>query len=235
MSSKKPGILEPLRVRVRRFQFIVGMGFVALIMGQMLTVALALRLSVRVQSLPLETLRLMLGVVLENLWVLGVLPLLCYGAARVIELRPWTTGVGAAASGSVFTLALDFVRSGTDGLWQGGLLSALNVSAFAVGVLLSARAVTWGRAAASQQSQKAQTKAEERKSEYDEFLRAAEQGAARLEQREASATQASTPQAPVAPPAAEAAPVVSLPEQPTPAAAEPESSSPPDVSKTPAA
>jgi hypothetical protein len=233
VSSKKPGILEPLRVRVRRFQFIVGMGFVALVMGQMLTVALALRLSVRVQALPLETLRLMLGVVLENLWVLGVLPLMCYGAARVIELRPWTTAAGGAASGSVFTLALDFVRSGVDGLWQGGLLSALNVAAFAVGVVLSARAVTWGRAAASQQSEKAQSKAQERKSEYDEFLRAAEQGAARLEQREAAA-QSATPQAPVAPePAAQ---VVSLPEQPAPAAApEPEPSSPPDVPKTPAA
>ncbi|HZI15524.1 MAG TPA: hypothetical protein VE153_34450 [Myxococcus sp.] len=231
MSSKK-GILEPLRVRVRRFQFILGMGFVALVMGQMLTVALALRLSVRVQSLPLESLRLLLGVVLENLWVLGVLPLLCYGAARAIELRPWTTGAGAAASGSVFTLALDFVRSGTDGLWQGGLLSMLNVAAFAVGVVLSARAVTWGRAAASQQSEKAQEKAQERKSEYDEFLRAAEQGAARLEQREAAA-QAPAPQATEAPPAAEAAQVVSLPEPPAPS--EPEPAAPPDVPKTPAA
>ncbi len=229
MSSKK-SVLEPLRVRVRRFQFILGMGFIALVMGQMLTVALALRLSERVRSLPVESLRMLVGVALENLWVLGVLPLMCYGAARVIELRPWTTAVGGAASGSVFTLALDFVRSGTEGLWEGGLGSALNVVAFAGGVVLSARAVMWGRAAATQQSQKAQEKAQERKSEYDEFLRAAEQGAARLEQREAAATQP-----PPASPAAEAAPVVSLPEQPAPSAPEARQDTPPDVPKTPAA
>lgn len=205
--SSKTSVLEPLRVRVRRFQFIVGLGFIALVVGSVLSVALTLRLSVRVQALPLGLLRVVMAVLLENLWVLVVLPLLCYGAARVMELKPWSTGAGAAMSGAAFVLALNFVQNGTEGLWLGGLGSVLNVVAFAVGVVLSARAVMWGRAAAAQQSGKAQEKAQERKSEYDEFLRAAEAGAARLEQREAAAQQ---------PQASEAEPT-------------------PDTSKTPAA
>ncbi|MFP2905056.1 hypothetical protein ACLESD_08375 [Pyxidicoccus sp. 3LFB2] len=208
--SSKTSVLEPLRVRVRRLQFIVGLGFIALVAGSVLSVSLTLRLSVRVQALPLGLMRVLMAVLLENLWVLGVLPLLCYGAARVMELKPWSTAAGAAASGATFILALNFVQSGVGGLWLGGLGSVLNVVAFAVGVVLSARAVMMGRAAAAQQSSKAQEKAQERKSEYDEFLRAAEAGAARLEQREA----ATQPQAPEA-------------------AATPEAT--PDTSKTPAA
>ncbi|MCP3140694.1 hypothetical protein [Pyxidicoccus xibeiensis] len=195
--SPKTSVLEPLRVRVRRFQFIVGLGFLALVGGSVLSVSLAMRLSARVQTLPLGFMRVLMAVLLENLWVLGVLPLLCYGAARVMELKPWSTAAGSATSGAVFVLALNFVQSGADGLWLGGLMSVLNLAAFAVGIVLSARAVKLGRAAAAQQTVKAQAKAQERKSEYDEFLRAAEQGGERLEQREAAsqATPSEQPQA----------------------------------------
>lgn len=187
--SPKTSVLEPLRVRIRRLQFIVGLGFISLVGGSVLSVALTLRLSVRVQALPHGLMRVVMAVLLENLWVLGVLPLLCYGAARVMELKPWSTAAGASASGAAFVLALNFVQSGAGGLWLGGLGSVLNLAAFAAGVVLSARAVKRGRAAAAQQSGKAQQKAQERKSEYDEFLRAAEAGGARLEQREAAQVQ----------------------------------------------
>jgi hypothetical protein len=200
--SSKTSALEPLRVRIRRFQFIVGLGFIALVAGSVLSVSLTLRLSTRVQALPFGLLRLAVAVTLENLWVLAVLPLLCYGAARVMELRPWSTAGGSAVSGGLFVLALNYVQSGLDGVWLGGLGSVLNVVAFALGVVVSARAVTLGRAAAAQQAVKVQAKAQERKSEYDEFLRAAEAGAARLEQREAAA-QVQAPEPAVSPDALE--------------------------------
>ncbi|ATB49354.1 hypothetical protein [Corallococcus macrosporus] len=188
--SPKTSVLEPLRVRVRRFQFIMGLGFIALIAGSILSVALTFRLSVRIQAVPVATLRVLLWVLLENLWVLGVLPVLCYGAARVMELRAWTTAGGAALTGALFVNAMAFIQNGVHGLWAGDIGSLFSLVAFAGGVVLSARAVRMGREAAAQQSVKAQSKAQERKSEYDEFLRAAEQGAARLEQREAQATPA---------------------------------------------
>lgn len=186
--SSKTSVLEPLRVRVRRFQFIMGLGFIALIAGSILSVALTLRLSVRIQAVPVGVLRVALAVLLENLWVLGVLPVLCYGAARVMELRPWTTAGGAALTGAAFLNAMAFIQSGVYGLWAGDIGSLFSMAAFAGGVVLSARAVMMGRDAAAQQSVKTQAKAEERKSEYDEFLRAAEQGGARLEQRESQST-----------------------------------------------
>ncbi|AEI68582.1 hypothetical protein [Corallococcus macrosporus] len=199
--SPKTSVLEPLRVRVRRFQFIMGLGFIALIAGSILSVALTLRLSVRIQAVPVGTLRVLLAVLLENLWVLGVLPVLCYGAARVMELRAWTTAGGAALTGALFVNAMAFIQNGVNGLWAGDIGSLFSLGAFAGGVVISARAVRMGREAAAHQSVKAQGKAQERKSEYDEFLRAAEQGAARLEQREAQA-----PPAGVAPISSEEAP-----------------------------
>lgn len=238
--NSKPGVLEPLRVRIRRFQFIVGLGFLSLVMGSVLSVSLTMRLHTRVQALPVGLMRLLVAVVLENLWVLAVLPVLCYGAARVLDLKPWNTAVGAAMSGALFVIALDFARDGVDGLWLGGLASVLRVVAFVGGVVLSARAVVKGRASAGEQSKKAQAKAQDRKSEYDEFLKAAEQGGARLEQREAQAV--ASVSAPAEAPVAEAAvpasaEVTSLPVEPP--ASQPASESSPapasDVPKTPAA
>lgn len=186
--SSKPSALEPLRVRVRRFQFIVGLGFLSLVVGAMLSVSLVLRLHSRLNALPSDLLRLPLVVVLEDLWVLAVLPVFCYGAARIVALRTWTTAVGAALSGGVFVIALNFVRDGADGLTSGwSFTSVLRILAFVGGILLSARAIQAGRAAAEKGSAEAEAKAASRKSEYDEFLKAAEAGGARLEQREGSA------------------------------------------------
>lgn len=197
MSTKK-SVLEPLRVRIRRFQFIMGLGFVALIGGSFIGGSLRMRLSVRLASLPFELLAVVVDAALVNFWLLAALPLICHAAARVVELRPWSTALGAAMTGSAFLLAISAVQSGLAGLWPGGPRPVLNLVAFALGVVLSARAVTLGRAAAARQAEKAREKAQARKSEYDEFLRAAEAGGARLEQREA-ATQAQPPEAVAAP------------------------------------
>ncbi|QSQ14282.1 hypothetical protein [Myxococcus landrumensis] len=202
--SPKTSVLEPLRVRIRRFQFIVGLGFIALVAGSALSVSLTLRLSLRVQALPFMPLKILAAVLLENVWLLGVLPLLCYGAGRVMELKPWHTAGGAAVSGSAFVIALGFVQGGVDSLWMGGLGSVLNVVAFGAGIVVSAKALMMGRAAAARQSVQTQAKAEERKSEYDEFLRAAEQGGARLEQREAQSAATASAAVDVSAPVAEA-------------------------------
>nr|WP_246357190.1 hypothetical protein [Pyxidicoccus fallax] len=175
-----------MRVRIRRFQFVMGLGFLALIGGSIIGGSLRMRLSVRLSALPFEWLALVLDSALANFWLLGALPLICYGAARVVEVRPWSTALGSAMTGSVFLLAISTVQSGLDGLWGVGLRPVLNVAAFVLGVVLSTRAVKLGRDAAAKQVEKTREKAQERKSEYDEFLRAAEAGGARLEQREAS-------------------------------------------------
>jgi hypothetical protein len=159
VSSKPPGILEPLRVRIRRLQLVVGLGFLSLVIGSVLTVSLTVRLSERVETLPFDSVRLLVVVLLENLWVLGVLPLLCYGISRVIELKPLPTALGAALSGELFVLALYFVRDGFEGFWSAWLYTALRVIAFLAGVLLTYRAVTLGRAAAAQGASKAQAPA----------------------------------------------------------------------------
>ncbi|SET62595.1 hypothetical protein [Stigmatella erecta] len=174
-------MLEPLRVRLRRFQFILGLGFLSLMAGSMVSVSLAYRLSTRVEDLPGELPRLLIGIVLQNLWVLAALPLLAYGAARILELKPLSTALGAALSGEFFVLSLDFVRDGLEGLWDGWVGAALRLLAFALGVFLSYRAVVSGRAASARAAAAAQARAEARKAEYAEFLREAEKAGERSE------------------------------------------------------
>ncbi len=182
--STKPRAFDSLRVRIRRFQFIVGLGFLSQIIGPLITVALAQRLSQRIQDLP-GILQLIIGIPLQNLWAIAVLPLLCYGAARIIELKPLSTAVGAVLSGEVFVLALNFAWGGLEGILPGVGAVALQVSILAAGVLLSYRAVLKGRADAAKGAAKAQAEAEARKSEYQEFLREAERAAEKTAQREA--------------------------------------------------
>jgi heme exporter protein D len=179
--STSKALLEPLRVRVRRLQFTVGLGFLALVLGSMLSVALTLRLIGRVEALPFEFLRFAVALVLEKLWVLAVLPLLCYGAARVIELRSWPTALGAVFSGQFFIVALDFVRDGIDG-WveRGWLLTSMEWGVLAVGVVLSHRAVIRGRSHARKQAEQARQRAAAREDEYAGFLREAERAGEKL-------------------------------------------------------
>lgn len=218
--SSKSGILDPLRVRIRRLQFIVGLGFLSLVAGSMVSVALAFRLSTRIQDIPWELPQLLLGVTIQNLWVLGALPLMCYAAARILELKPLSTALGAAGSGQFFVLSLDFIRDGLAGMWNGWLISLLNVAAFSGGVFLSHRAVAKARAAATQAAAKAQAQAEARKVEYLEFLREAERGGEKTAQREAQ-------QAPVAASVGSAAVAMAPPEGGAPAPAPVEASAAP--------
>jgi hypothetical protein len=182
--STKPRALDSLRVRIRRFQFIVGLGFLSQIIGPLFTVALSQRLSQRMQDLP-QLLQLLIGIPLQNLWAIAVLPLLCYGAARILELKPLSTAVGAVLSGEVFLLALSFAWGGLEGMVPGVGAVALQLSILAVGVFLSYRAVLKGRADAARGAAKAQAQAEARKNEYQEFLREAERAAEKTAQREA--------------------------------------------------
>ncbi|ATB32173.1 hypothetical protein [Melittangium boletus] len=184
MNSSKP-LLEPLRVRIRRFQFIVGLGFLALILGSILSVGLSQRLAGRVQALPFDWLRFAIGLGVQKLWVLAVLPGLCYGAARVIDLRALPTALGAAVSGQVFILALEFVQDGVDG-WveRGWIVIGLEWAVFALGVWLGQLAVKRGRVAATTREAQVRERASVRADEYAEFLREAERAGEKIAQRD---------------------------------------------------
>ena len=211
MSTKPPKILDSLRVRVRRFQLTMGLGFIALVIGSIFTGLFTNRLAGRAQELP-YFLYVLLDVVLLNLWVLGVLPLICYGAARVLELRPMSTALGAAFTGKFFSLAVRTVSGGVESLWESWLPLTLEAAAFFSGVLLSYRAINQGRAAAAKGAEQVKVQAESRKSEYDEFLREAERAAEKTAQREAErAAAAAASPAPTEPPAPAAAPPSAAP------------------------
>jgi hypothetical protein len=181
------GILQPLRVRVRRLQFTVGLGFLALVLGGLLSSALMMRLAGRLAVLPDWLNGWLVRPMLLQLWALAVLPVLCYGASRILELSPWRTPLVAALSGQSFVLAILFASEGVDG-WvkDGWLKTALDWGMLAAGVVLSQRAILRGRGDAAKQVERAQQQAEARKDEYAEFLQEAERAAEKSAQREAA-------------------------------------------------
>nr|WP_239578594.1 hypothetical protein [Archangium primigenium] len=221
-----------MRLRLRRLQFTVGLGFLALMLGSIVSVGLSQRLVGRVQALPFEWLRFAIGLGVQKLWVLGMLPLLCYGAARVIELRALPTALGAAAFGQLFVLALEFVQDGVDGWVERGVVAfTLDWAVFALGVWFSYLAVLRGRAASRTRDAEVAARASVRSDEYAQFLREAERAGEKIERcDEAQGSSGPAPSASEAPassaPAEEARAPASEPSAPT---------AEPDAPKTPAA
>ncbi|MHB8877966.1 MAG: hypothetical protein ACYC8T_30085, partial [Myxococcaceae bacterium] len=141
-------MLDPVRVRVRRFQLVLGMGFLAFVIGAIISSALLMRVQPRVQALGSPALAFVVLMGVSRLWVWAVLPAICYGAARILDLRPWTTAIGAALTGELFLLAIEGVSSGLEGLARPWPVLALQVATLVGGVLLTRAAVAAARAAA---------------------------------------------------------------------------------------
>lgn len=164
----------------------MGLGFLSLVLGVLGFSSLAMRVGGWTSSGVPGWLVVLLGLVLLRLWVLFLLPALAYAAARVFDLRPWSTAVGGAATGEVFLLALDAITPGWAALLEAPGLLAVRVATFAGGVGLTALAVKRGRAAALAVEQVALEAARARKAEYDAFLRASEETAERAASGERS-------------------------------------------------
>ena len=170
--------VQPLSVRLRRAQFVAGLGVGALVLGSLASAALTLRLSARAAELP-SLLRWVLLLGVGRLWLLLFLPLLCYAAARVLALRPRSTAVGAALSGEAFLVAMDLARAGLSGLWSVLPLALVRVGTLLLGVWLSERAVRAGAVLRGARERAALEQAEATRVEYAEFLARAEQGGER--------------------------------------------------------
>jgi hypothetical protein len=176
-AAPRGGVLEPFRARVRRFQLIVGIGVLAVIIGAVVAPVLLLRL-VPLMSRPSAG-WLVLFTVMGQLWVWAVMPLLLYATARVVEVRPWSAPVGAAATGMFFVLALGYITGGLESLTgeHPARLATLLLTAVG-GVFLGRLAIVSARAAVDRRQREAQAAAEARKGEYDQFAREAERLAA---------------------------------------------------------
>ncbi|MFL5319483.1 MAG: hypothetical protein ACJ790_07480 [Myxococcaceae bacterium] len=175
--------LDVLRNRVRRVQFTVGLGFLAIVIGTLVTSALKVRLLMRF-SIDTQPGIFLFTSVLPMLWVLAALPVLAYGAARIIPLKPVPTALGAAATGEVFLLAIILVTGGLEALTGDPFATATHFVLLAVGVLLTAWAVKSSRLAVDELQAQASRAAEAKKGEYDEFAKEAERLAAKNEAKE---------------------------------------------------
>lgn len=168
------GRIEGVRAAVRRFQLVVGIGFVSCAAGLLLSLAVGTRLRNVVPNLHPLAVAQVAAMAIRQLWEYAVLPLACYGAARILPLSPWKTAVGAVATGELFLVALDFFTGMTGAWFHEPLLGALRLVSMGGGVGLSGLAILRARASAGRAEEVALAAAERRKSEYDAFVQEAE-------------------------------------------------------------
>lgn len=172
--SQRPTTLQALSARVRRFQLVLGIGLGSAVAGGIVSAALVDRLGPRIQALGPGVLALFAHVLVSRLWVLGMLPLVCYLSARIFDLKPWRTAAAAGLAGEAFFLALGLLTGGLDGLLEQWPDLVLNVLTLALGIALGRRAILRGRAAAGRAEEAAKRRVEANKSQYAEYLREAE-------------------------------------------------------------
>ncbi len=199
--------LAAAETAVRRFLLMVGFGFMAYVGGSMIASSVAFRLSARLENAG-DTLRMAVGLLTESAWILLALPAISWIAARFLEVRPWSTAFIGASTGLFFQVALQYVSSGAEGFTADPKRQLARLLCTAVGVGLTVMAVKRGRELARLAEEKAKAEAEKKKTQYDEFVKQAEELANRREQ------------VPIAPAADVPPPTVSAP-QPQPLATAP--------------
>jgi xanthine dehydrogenase molybdopterin-binding subunit B len=155
--------------------FVVGLGFGSYVAGVIVSAQLVNRLGPRLAGAGTFTQAVGMTII-SQLWVLAMLPLVAYAAARIVDLGPWSTALVGASTGELFSVALKLISTGADIPWQ---LVVMHALALAAGVVLTAQGVRRGRAVAARSEDEARRAAEARKTEYEHFARAAEQAADR--------------------------------------------------------
>jgi hypothetical protein len=158
-----PSRIDRFRTAVRRLQLNSGLGLLALVLGDWMAVPLVERLAPRIASAPAVVSQLLLGGLAWGTWCLAALPLLAFGATRLLGLSPWQTGVTGAASGFLIHLVLQYLNAGLDGLSRVAV----------VGQLLFAVLGAWATASAVQAGNRAR-EAVDAKARADAHARAPE-------------------------------------------------------------
>lgn len=166
--------LDVARARIRRVQLTLGLGFIAVALGSALSMSLLVRMGPRIASFGSVAFAIGVDYAIRRLWILAVLPLLCYGVARVIAIRPLPTAIGAALTGEFILVALDVLSGNFGGMLEDPLQLSARVLTAVIGVALSVFAVKSGRAAAEAIELEAKQAAAGKKDEYDQFAKEAE-------------------------------------------------------------
>jgi hypothetical protein len=170
--------LENARVRIRRFQLVVGVGFFSCAAGALVSLAIGNRLRDVMPQIQPVALAQLLAMAIRQLWEFAVLPVACWALARVMPISPWRTALGAVATGEVFLSALDFF-TGNLSLWfRAPYLGGLRLAFIALGVVVTSRAIAFARSSAERAERAAREAAERKKTQYDEFVKEAERVAA---------------------------------------------------------
>jgi len=166
-----PSSFKSLSIRLRRVQFLVGLGVVAAVGGALVSTALLDWLRPHFEALGPGGVSWLVLTCISRLWILGVLPVLGYGAGRVAEVSPGRTAWVAALTGEGFYLALEWVTSGMEGFLEPGPGLMVRAVTFGVGLVLTQGAVRRGRGDAARAQVKAQAQAEAQRAQYEALLR----------------------------------------------------------------
>ncbi len=172
MKAQPPSLWQSLRARVRRAQLIIGLGMLACVGGSLVAAPLRFRLSGLGEGPWLWA----GGWALEHLWIFAALPGLCYAAARVLELKPWSTALGAAATGKLWVAAIKVASQGVESLYRGLVASLIELLLLGAGVGLAAWAIVRARRAALATELRARLAAEAQAPEYAALVEKAKAG-----------------------------------------------------------
>ena len=172
MAERKQKPLAILEAKVRQLMLMIGLGFMAMVGGLIFSTSLDFRLKDRLESIDGTALRIVIGILIERLWILFVFPVMLNLASRFLELPLWRAAILGALTGELFSTAVQYASTGFDGVLGDWRRDLVHGGTLVAGVCFAVWAGKQGRAWAEGRQKLADVAAAGRKAQYDEFLAA---------------------------------------------------------------
>jgi hypothetical protein len=160
---------ERSRFVARAMRLTLALGVGSAVCGAVASGSVVTPLHDALQALP-DGAREVAVIALWRLWVLVVVPLASYVAARLLRLRPWIAALAVAGSGELVFVLLDLATVGVEGLYRSPVWLLGRVATFALGVGAGTWLASRGRAASLKRQSQLEAEAAATRARYAAWL-----------------------------------------------------------------
>lgn len=174
VEKRPPGLFSRAEAGSRQVVLQLGLGFVAFVVGSIISGGATARIADRLGPLENEAVAWVLGLVLQRVWLFVLLPLVGVAIGRFTEISPLRFAMTAGFAGETFAVLLAAGINGFDALVEDPKVVLARIVTLFLGLMITMSAVIAGRQSAADAQAEANALAETRKAEYAEFLAKAE-------------------------------------------------------------
>ena len=164
--QKPPSILGRAESGSRQVVMHVGLGFVSLVVGSIMSAGVATRFAERLPIMTSPAVSFAFGWVIQRLWLFVLLPLVGWTIGRLTEVKPLRFALTAGLAGELFGVLLYSAINGFEIFYEAPADTLARIVTFFAGLAIVVAAVREGQAAGRVAQAEADAIAAKQKAEY---------------------------------------------------------------------